>query len=99
MNFNIDRDDNIFFDLKKWYNVEKYEEYKDSLIYNGMDLIVFINTVNALNKYENCNLDVSLVNGLTLRLFDKETDENVAEYEIVFDLYESLINYLFKEIK
>lgn len=99
MNFNIDRDDNIFFDLKKWYNVEKYEEYKDSLTYNGMDLIVFINTVNALNKYENCNLDVSLVNRLTLRLFDKETDENVAEYEIVFDLYESLINYLFKEIK
>lgn len=99
MNFNIDRDDNIFFGLKKWYNVEKYEEYKDSLTYNGMDLIVFINTVNALNKYENCNLDVSLVNGLTLRLFDKETDENVAEYEIVFDLYESLINYLFKEIK
>lgn len=99
MNFNIDRDDNIFFDLKKWYNVEKYEEYKDSLTYNGMDLIVFINTVNALNKYENCNLDVSLVNGLTLRLFDKETDENVAEYEIVFDLYNSLIDYLFKEIK
>ena len=99
MNFNIDRDDNIFFDLKKWYNVEKYEEYKDSLTYNGMDLVVFIDTVNALNKYENCNLDVSLVNGLTLRLFDKETDENVAEYEIVFDLYESLINYLFKEIK
>lgn len=31
MNFNIDRDDNIFFDLKKWYDVEKYEEYKDSL--------------------------------------------------------------------
>lgn len=99
MNFNIDRDDNIFFDLKKWYNIEKYEEYKDSLTYNGMDLIVFINTVNALNKYENCNLDVSLVNGLTLRLFDKETDENVAEYEIVFDLYNSLIDYLFKEIK
>ena len=22
MNFNIDRDDNIFFDLKKWYDVE-----------------------------------------------------------------------------
>lgn len=99
MNFNIDRDDNIFFDLKKWYDVEKYEEYKDSLTYNGMDLIVFINTVNALNKYEDCNLDVSLVNGLTLRLFDKETNESVAEYEIVFDLYESLINYLFKEIK
>ena len=53
MNFNIDRDDNIFFDLKKWYDVEKYEEYKDPLTYNGMDLIAFINTVNALNKYEN----------------------------------------------
>ena len=99
MNFNIDRDDNIFFDLKKQYNIEKYEEYKNSLTYNGMDLVVFINTVNALNKYEDCNLDVSLVNGLNLRLFDKETNENVAEYEIVFDLYESLINYLFKEIK
>lgn len=99
MNFNIDKDDNVFFELKKWYNVEKYEEYKDSLTYNGMDLVVFINTVNALNKYEDCNLDVSLVNGLTLRLFDKETNENVAEYEIVFDLYNSLINYLFKEIK
>ena len=99
MNFNIDRDDNIFFDLKKWYNIEKYEEYKNSLTYNGMDLVVFINTVNALNKYEDCNLDVSLVNGLNLRLLDKETNENVAEYEIVFDLYESLINYLFKEIK
>lgn len=31
MNFNIDRDDNIFFELKKWYNIEKYEEYKNSL--------------------------------------------------------------------
>ena len=99
MNFNIDKDDNIFFDLKKWYDVEKYEEYKDSLTYNGMNLIAFINIVDALNKYENCNLDVSLVNGLNLRLFDKETNESVAEYEIVFDLYESLINYLFKEIK
>ena len=64
-----------------------------------MNLIAFINIVDALNKYENCNLDVSLVNGLNLRLFDKETNESVAEYEIVFDLYESLINYLFKEIK
>lgn len=57
------------------------------------------NMSKPLNKYEDCNLDVSLVNGLNLRLFDKETNENVAEYEIVFDLYESLINYLFKEIK
>lgn len=99
MNFNIDRDDNIFFDLKKWYDVEKYEEHKDALTYNGMDLISFINTVNALNKYEDCNLDIELINGLTLRLFDKETKERVADYEIMFDLYNSLIKYLFEKIK
>ena len=64
-----------------------------------MGLIAFINIVDALNKYENCNLDVSLVNGLNLRLFDKETNETVADYEIIFDLYNSVIDYLFEEIK
>lgn len=99
MNFNIDRDDNIFFDLKKWYNIEKYEEFKSSLTYDGINLRVFANNVNAINKNHGGDLDVSLLNDTTLRLYDRKLKETVADYEIMFDLYNSVIDYLFEEIK
>ena len=99
MNFNIDRDDNIFFDLKKWYDVEKYEEFKSSLTYDGINLRVFANNVNAINKNHGGDLDVSLLNDTTLRLYDRKLKETVADYEIIFDLYNSVIDYLFEEIK
>lgn len=99
MNFNIDRDDNIFFDLKKWYNIDKYEEFKSSLTYDGINLRVFANNVNAINKNHGGDLDVSLLNDTTLRLYDRKLKEIVADYEIMFDLYNSVIDYLFEEIK
>ena len=99
MNFNIDRDDNIFFDLKKWYNIDKYEEFKSSLTYDGINLLVFANNVNAINKNHGGDLDVSLLNDTTLRLYDRKLKEIVADYEIMFDLYNSVIDYLFEEIK
>ena len=99
MNFNIDRDDNIFFDLKKLYDVEKYEEFKSSLTYDGINLRVFANNVNAINKNHGGDLDVSLLNDTTLRLYDRKLKETVADYEIIFDLYNSVIDYLFEEIK
>ena len=99
MNFNIDRDDNIFFDLKKWYNIDKYEEFKSSLTYDGINLRVFASNVNAINKNHGGDLDVSLLNDTTLRLYDRKLKEIVADYEIMFDLYNSVIDYLFEEIK
>lgn len=99
MNFNIDRDDDIFFDLKKWYNIDKYEEFKSSLTYDGINLRVFANNVNAINKNHGGDLDVSLLNDTTLRLYDRKLKEIVADYEIMFDLYNSVIDYLFEEIK
>ena len=100
MNFDIHgRHDDIYFDLKKWHGVEKYEEMKSSLTYEGITIGIFINNVNAINKNYGGNLDVVLVDDVELRLYDKETKETVAEYDIVFDLYESTIDYLWKEIK
>ena len=57
MNFNIDGDDNIFFDLKKWYNIDKYEEFKSSLTYDEINLRVFANNVNAINKNHGGDLE------------------------------------------
>ena len=99
MKFDIIDYDNIYLDLKKWYGVDKYENLKNSLTFDGINLGVFANNVNAINEKHDGNLDVSLLNDTTLRLFDKKLRENVADYEIIFDLYDSVINYLFNEIK
>lgn len=99
MRFDIRNDDDIYLDLKKWNNVDKYEEFKSSLSYDGINLNVFANNVNAINKNHDGDLDVSLLNDTTLRLFDKKLRETVADYEIIFDLYNSVIDYLFDEIK
>ena len=99
MKFDIRDDDDIYLDLKKWYNVDKYEEFKSSLAYDGINLGVFANNVNAINKNHGGDLDVSLLNDTTLRLYDRKLKETVADYEIMFDLYNSVIDYLFEEIK
>ena len=99
MKFDIRDDDDIYLDLKKWYNVDKYEEFKSSLVYEGINLSVFANNVNAINKNHGGDLDVSLLNDTTLRLYDRKLKETVADYEIMFDLYNSVIDYLFEEIK
>ena len=59
----------------------------------------FANNVNAINKNHGGDLDVSLLNDTTLRLYDRKLKETVADYEIIFDLYNSVIDYLFEEIK
>lgn len=99
MKFDIRDDDDIYLDLKKWYNIDKYEEFKSHLVYDGINLGVFANNVNAINKINGGNLDVSLLNDTTLRLYDRKLKETVADYEIIFDLYNSVIDYLFEEIK
>jgi hypothetical protein len=99
MKFDIRDDDDIYLDLKKWYNIDKYEEFKNSLVYDGINLGVFANNVNAINKNHGGDLDVSLLNDTTLRLYDRKLKETVADYEIIFDLYNSVIDYLFEEIK
>ena len=99
MRFDIRNDDDIYLDLKKWSNVDKYEEFKSSLSYDGINLNVFANNVNAINKNHGGDLDVSLLNDTTLRLYDRKLKETVADYEIMFDLYNSVIDYLFEEIK
>lgn len=99
MKFDIRDNDDIYVDLKKWYNIDKYEEFKSSLTYDGINLRVFVNNVNAINKNHGGDLDVSLLNDTTLRLYDRKLKETVADYEIIFDLYNSVIDYLFEEIK
>ena len=41
MKFDIRDNDDIYVDLKKWYNIDKYEEFKSSLTYDGINLRVF----------------------------------------------------------
>ena len=99
MKFDIKDNDDIYIDLKKWYNIDKYEEFKSSLTYDRINLRVFANNVNAINKNHGGDLDVSRLNDTTLRLYDRKLKETVADYEIIFDLYNSVIDYLFEEIK
>ena len=99
MKFDIRDDDDIYLDLKKWCNIDKYEEFKSSLAYDGINLGVFANNVNTINKNHGGDLDVSLLNDTTLRLYDRKLKETIADYEIMFDLYNSVIDYLFEEIK
>lgn len=103
MNFNIRKGDDIYFSLKKSYDCKKYKKFEDFLAFattnSFIAIDVFINNVNAVNKFHDGDLDISLVNGEIIRLFDKGLREDVAEYYINYDLNNSVIDYLFEEIK
>ena len=99
MNFDIRKGDEIYLVLKSWEDVDKYKDVKDMLTYKATEMDVFIYNVNAINKYHDGNLDVVLSNGITVELVDNELRETVARYDVDFDLYNSVIEYLWKEIK
>ena len=63
------------------------------------DLIEVVNYINK-NTYE--NLDVSLLNKVTnriLRVFNNDTQKTIAEYEILPNIENSIMEYCWDKIK
>ena len=93
-NFKIVKGDNIYVSIKKQYKKDL------GFPFNGkyVPLDDLIENINFLNSYGN-HLDISLVNTFTLRLFDSESKETIAEYDLDFDLYNSVGEYCWSRIK